>query len=437
MKNHKKLRNALATLLLALPLALQGAVGVKTAQAAETSTETATVTLHKYVFDKSLPSDKIDNSKSQDEINAWLTKNNAEALDGVEFTAYDVTSEYADAYKTATGDKNESPADAAKTASAAVAKKADALQKTAKVVDKQTTANGGLASFANLPLRDANGNYKAYLFAETDAPANITQKAEPFVLAMPIYGAGGKGKRTVIAAHRGLPERKLFTDLDKVKKGDLFVISVYGKNMAYKVYNIKVIKPNKVKSLLPVKDKDLATLMTCTPYMINSHRMLVTGYRVPYTKKIAREVEGASLMNNLIQAAVMLCCVMAIFSVFYILYRIIHGGLLKKREINLDFIVVDADGKPVVGEAFQLFAKNGRRKLYRNQKEFIVKSDEQGRVRFTNLPGNVYCIKNDHLSVRAGVKKLRQENAALYPKKRQKSFIAQDNEKIWIVKNHH
>ena len=192
MKNHKKLRNALATLLLALPLALQGAVGVKTAQAAETSTETATVMLHKYVFDKSLPSDKIDNSKSQDEINAWLTKNNAEALDGVEFTAYDVTSEYADAYKTATGDKNESPADAAKTASAAVAKKADALQKTATVVGKQTTANGGLASFANLPLRDANGNYKAYLFAETDAPANITQKAEPFVLAMPIYGADGK-----------------------------------------------------------------------------------------------------------------------------------------------------------------------------------------------------------------------------------------------------
>ena len=98
--------------------------------------------------------------------------------------------------------------------------------------------------------------------------------------------------------------------------------------MAYKVYNIKVIKPNKVKSLLPVKDKDLATLMTCTPYMINSHRMLVTGYRVPYTKKIAREVEGASLMNNLIQAAVMLGCVMAIISVFYILYRIFFVPLL-------------------------------------------------------------------------------------------------------------
>ena len=95
------------------------------------------------------------------------------------------------------------------------------------------------------------------------------------------FPTGGKGKRTVIAAHRGLPERKLFTDLDEVKKGDLFVISVYGKNMAYKVYNIKVIKPNKVKSLLPVKDKDLATLMTCTPYGVNTQRLLISGHREP------------------------------------------------------------------------------------------------------------------------------------------------------------
>ena len=251
------------------------------------------------------------------------------------------------------------------------------------------------------------------------------------------FPTGGKGKRTVIAAHRGLPERKLFTDLDKVKKGDLFVISVYGKNMAYKVYNIKVIKPNKVKSLLPVKDKDLATLMTCTPYMINSHRMLVTGYRVPYTKKIAREVEDASLMNNLIQASVILGCIMALAAVFYVLYRIIHGGLLKRRDINLEFIVVDENGVPVAGEPFQLFAGNGRRRLYRNQQEFIVRSDEHGRVRFTNLPGNVYCIRNDHLSVRAGIRKLRQKNAALYPKRKQKSFIVQNDENTWIVKKHH
>ena len=241
MKNHKKLRNALATLLLALPLALQGAVGVKTAQAAETSTETATVTLHKYVFDKSLPSDKIDNSKSQDEINAWLTKNNAEALDGVEFTAYDVTSEYADAYKTATGDKNESPADAAKTASAAVAKKADALQKTATVVGKQTTANGGLASFANLPLRDANGNYKAYLFAETDAPANITQKAEPFVLAMPIYGAGEKINYSIeTVVPWNIANKKVYTITDNPSKGlimDADTIQIEG--LASNKYTVK------------------------------------------------------------------------------------------------------------------------------------------------------------------------------------------------------
>lgn len=192
MKNHKKLRNALATLLLALPLAVQGAVGVQTAQAAEAAPSTVNVTLHKYVFDKALPSDKIDNSKSQSEIEGWLNKNNAKPLDGVEFTAYDVTSEYAAAYKTATGDRKESPADAAKTASAAVAAKADSLQKTASVVGRQKTANGGLANFEGLKLRDDKGNYKAYLFVETDAPANVTTKAEPFVLAMPIYGADGK-----------------------------------------------------------------------------------------------------------------------------------------------------------------------------------------------------------------------------------------------------
>lgn len=230
MKNHKKLRNALATLLLALPLALQGTVGVKTAQAAETSTETATVTLHKYVFDKSLPSDKIDNSKSQDEINAWLTKNHAEALDGVEFTAYDVTSEYADAYKTATGNNNESPADAAKTASAAVAAKADSLQKTASVVGSQKTANGGLATFEGLKLRDDKGNYKAYLFVETDAPANITQKAEPFVLAMPIYGADGKKVQSNVNIYP-----KNVKDTDKKKMTATHVDFTAGEAIPYEI----------------------------------------------------------------------------------------------------------------------------------------------------------------------------------------------------------
>lgn len=248
------------------------------------------------------------------------------------------------------------------------------------------------------------------------------------------FPTGGKGKRTVIAAHRGLPERKLFTDLDRMRKGDLFVINVYGKNMAYKVCNIKVIKPNKVKDLVPEKGRDLATLMTCTPYMINTHRMLVTGYRVPYTKKIARQVEEASFMNNLIQAAVIAGCIAAVLAVFYIMYRIIHGGMLKKRRIDIILTVTDRDGKPVCGREFRLFAKNGRRKLYRNREEFVIRSDEEGRVAFTELPGNLYCVRSRNLRMRAGIRKLHQGNAELYPKKNQRGFIVKNDENIWFVK---
>lgn len=230
MKNHKKLRNALATLLLALPLAVQGAVGVQTAQAAEAAPSTVNVTLHKYVFDKALPSDKIDNSKSQSEIEGWLNKNNAKPLDGVEFTAYDVTSEYAAAYKTATGDRKESPADAAKTASAAVAAKADSLQKTASVVGRQKTANGGLANFEGLKLRDDKGNYKAYLFVETDAPANVTTKAEPFVLAMPIYGADGKTVQSNVNIYP-----KNVKDTDKKKMTATHVDFTAGEAIPYEI----------------------------------------------------------------------------------------------------------------------------------------------------------------------------------------------------------
>lgn len=230
MKNHKKLRNALATLLLALPLAVQGAVGVQTAQAAEAAPSTVNVTLHKYVFDKALPSDKIDNSKSQSEIEGWLNKNNAKPLDGVEFTAYDVTSEYADAYKKATGNNNESPADAAKTASAAVAAKADSLQNPASVVGRQKTANGGLATFEGLKLRDDKGNYKAYLFVETDAPANVTTKAEPFVLAMPIYGADGKTVQSNVNIYP-----KNVKDTDKKKMTATHVDFTAGEAIPYEI----------------------------------------------------------------------------------------------------------------------------------------------------------------------------------------------------------
>lgn len=104
--------------------------------------------------------------------------------------------------------------------------------------------------------------------------------------ALPV---GGKGTRSVITSHSGMTNATLFDNLINVKKGDVIFIDVYGEHLAYKVYDIQVIKPTQVSALLPEKGKDLLTLFTCTPIGINSHRLVVTGYRIPYSPKLVKE----------------------------------------------------------------------------------------------------------------------------------------------------
>ena len=86
---------------------------------------------------------------------------------------------------------------------------------------------------------------------------------------------GGEGTHAVLSAHRGLPSAKLFTDLDLLKKGDKFYLHIMDKKMAYKVDSIKVVKPSKTTSLQVQRGKDYVTLVTCTPYGVNTmDRML-------------------------------------------------------------------------------------------------------------------------------------------------------------------
>lgn len=96
---------------------------------------------------------------------------------------------------------------------------------------------------------------------------------------------GGKGTHTVLSAHRGLPSAKLFTDLDKVKEKELFFIQILGEILAYEIDQIKVVEPQDTEDLLIDRENDYATLITCTPYGINSHRLLIRGHRVPYTEE--------------------------------------------------------------------------------------------------------------------------------------------------------
>ena len=94
---------------------------------------------------------------------------------------------------------------------------------------------------------------------------------------------GGISTHSVLSAHRGLPSAKLFSDLDKLEVGDTFKIIVLDEVLTYKVDKISIVKPNNSKELMNVKDKDYVTLITCTPYGINTHRLLVRGVRVDNT----------------------------------------------------------------------------------------------------------------------------------------------------------
>lgn len=91
---------------------------------------------------------------------------------------------------------------------------------------------------------------------------------------------GGKGTHSVISAHTGLPGAKLFTDLDQLEKGDLFTITILNRTLTYQVDRIDVVLPDQLELLDTVEGKDYCTLLTCTPYGVNDHRLLVRGVRI-------------------------------------------------------------------------------------------------------------------------------------------------------------
>ena len=95
------------------------------------------------------------------------------------------------------------------------------------------------------------------------------------------FPIGGKDTHSVLSAHTGLAKAKLFTDLDELAIGDTFYITVLDEVMTYKIYDIEIVEPEDISSLKIEDGKDLCTLVTCTPYGVNSHRLLVHGERIP------------------------------------------------------------------------------------------------------------------------------------------------------------
>ena len=100
---------------------------------------------------------------------------------------------------------------------------------------------------------------------------------------------GGSGTHAVIAAHSGLPTQRMFSDLEQMEIGDMFFLSVLGQTLVYEVDQILVVEPNDVSALKIVPGQDYVTLVTCTPFSINTHRLLLRGRRVPYEEAAEKE----------------------------------------------------------------------------------------------------------------------------------------------------
>lgn len=129
---------------------------------------------------------------------------------------------------------------------------------------------------------------------------------------------GGGSTHAVISAHRGLPSAKLFTNLDQLEVGDTFTITVLDRVLTYEVDRISIVLPTETDLLQPVEGQDYVTLMTCTPYGINTHRLLVRGHRVNTreSQKHVRVTADATRIDPIITAPVIALPMLAVLLIW-------------------------------------------------------------------------------------------------------------------------
>lgn len=136
------------------------------------------------------------------------------------------------------------------------------------------------------------------------------------------FPVGGENTRTVLTGHRGLPNAKLFTRLDELKKDDLFYIRVGNKTLAYQIYKIEIVKKEEAPDVLGIEEgKDLATLLTCTPYGINTQRLILTGKRVPYNPKKKKAISPKRMSLREIAFTALPFVIVLILLVKYVLKK--------------------------------------------------------------------------------------------------------------------
>lgn len=151
------------------------------------------------------------------------------------------------------------------------------------------------------------------------------------------YPLGGESTHCVLTGHRGLPSAVLFTDLDKLEIGDEFYLHVLDEILAYKVDQIKVVEPNEFGDLEIIDGKDYCTLVTCTPYAINSHRLLVRGERTEYKgeqdKQTKNQMQTGALTKRIVDVWPWL---LGAFLVAVLIESGIFFSILKRKKQDME-----------------------------------------------------------------------------------------------------
>lgn len=140
---------------------------------------------------------------------------------------------------------------------------------------------------------------------------------------------GGESTHAVLTGHRGLPSKMLFTDLDELEQGDIFYICILGETLAYQVDQILTVLPKDTEALNIITGKDYVTLVTCTPYAVNTHRLLVRGIRIPYEEAVRQEPDEKITPTIPFQVKLLLLAISVLIFIF-LCYKIWRK--IKKRK---------------------------------------------------------------------------------------------------------
>ncbi len=148
---------------------------------------------------------------------------------------------------------------------------------------------------------------------------------------------GGEDTHTIVSGHRGLPSARLFTDIDKIKEGDTWTISVLNETLTYECDQIRIVLPDDLSALKIEEGKDLCTLVTCTPYGINTHRLLVRGHRVPNANGSA-EVTADAIQTEPVFVALFLAVPVIILIVILFLISSRRARRLNPEESKRQYL---------------------------------------------------------------------------------------------------